>query len=160
MTCMLDQRTKENRRWYEYLEFSICSFGLNALLKVPPPRTFPRPVGGARSVTIHTVSSSEPLPRLPTEPVSRNRSQSVASTASSSPEPPSRLPHRGKTSQKYLTPFGNNAEESRSSMRPSRVIYRQSTLRGFSTVRAAQLVRFIYIDNLAPHVTYIVLDHC
>lgn len=117
---------KENRIWYEYHEFSTRSFGLNALLKVPPPRKFSRPVGGAGSVAIHM------------ESVPKNRFQSVDSTASS-PEPTIPRLHR----QEYPKPiFGKVAEkESRSSTRPSRAIHRQSTLRGFSKKRAAQLVR-------------------
>jgi hypothetical protein len=90
------------------------------------------------------------------EPLARNRSQSVASTSPELLEPTIHRPRqRGKTSQKYLKPiFGEDVEEeSRSSTRPSRTVYPQSKLRGFSTQRAAQLVRFIYIDKSAQHVT-------
>jgi hypothetical protein len=191
------------------LKFSLRSFGLNFLLKVPPPRRkYSRPPGGATSIIIsmeqpsHTQPYRSPSPfqlspspspfqqvhspspfqqvRSPSpfqeddgmnfarqvsgwgsaaihvEPVARNRSQSVASTASPEPFEPTKphSRHRGKTSQKYPKPiFGEGAEESRSSTRPSRVIHRQSTLRGFSTTRAAQLVRFIYINNLAQKIT-------
>ena len=179
----------------------ICSFSLNACFsKVPPPRNFSRPAGGARSVAIHM----EPVANLRrpsvenaessylmgkrnvegerserkdsgedgmnfsrqvsgwgsaathVEPVARNRSQSVASFASSEPFEPTKphSHHRGKTSQKYRKPiFGEGAEETRSSTRPSHVIHRQSTLHGFSTMRAAELVCFIYINNLAQEVT-------
>ena len=172
-----------------------------AFLKVPPPRSFSRPAGGARSVAIHmepvanlhrpSIENTESSyligernvegerserkdseeddgmnfarqvsgwgsAAIHVEPVARNRSQSVASTASPEPFEPTKphSRHRGKTSQKYPKPiFGEGAEESRSSTRPSRVIHRQSTLRGFSTMRAAQLVHFIYINNLAQKIT-------
>lgn len=148
---------KENKRWYEKFEISTSSSSLNALLKVPPPKKFSRPTGGAGSVAIHLkplarnsiVSSPDPYISGPRSDMTekddhvsvrsaRNRSQSTAS----SPEP---LDQRA---QKYRKPvFGEGVkEESRSSTRPSRrAIYRQSTLRGFSTQRAQQLVGFIFI---------------
>jgi hypothetical protein len=91
-------------------------------------------------------SSASPAPF---QPYQRDTNQS-----SSSPEPFQPYQHRrqrGKTSQKYSKPiFGEDAEEEpRSSTRPSQAIYRQSTLRGFANTRAAQLVRLIYVDNLA-----------
>ena len=81
------------------------------------------------------------------EPAAENRFQGVASSQEPLeppiPRPRQQQRQRGKTSQKYRKPiFGADAEEeSRSSTRPSRVIYPQSTLRGFSTTRAAKLVR-------------------
>lgn len=70
---------------------------------------------------------------------------------SPTPEPFQQYQHRRRRGKNYSKPiFGEDAEEeSRSSARPSRVIYRQSTLRGFAATRAAQLVHLIYIDNLA-----------
>ena len=138
---------------------------LNALLKVPPPRKFSRPTGGAGSVAIHL----EPLARnsivsSPDPYISRARSDKTeeddhisvrsargrSQSAAFSPEP---LDQRAQKCRKPV--FGEGVkEESRSSTRPSRrAFYRQSTLRGFSTQRAQQLVDFIYIDNLAPKVT-------
>jgi hypothetical protein len=128
-------------------------FGLNVLLKVPPPMKFSRPSGGTRSVVFQM------------EPAAKNRVQNNRPSSSPQPspspepfEPP--MPHprqhlrqRGKTHQKYSKPiFGEGAEEEfRSNTRPRRVVYQQSTLRGFSTTRAAQLVNSFYIDNLATH---------
>ena len=141
-------------------------------LKVPPPRKFSRPTGGARSAVIHL------------EPLARYRSQSIAYSASSTKEDDQmnegsvRNQSRSAASspdpldpniprqygQKYRKPvFGKGAEkECRSSTRPSRrTIYPQSVLRGFSIIRGEQLVRFIYIDNLAHEITTLYrLDTC
>jgi hypothetical protein len=144
-------------------------FGLNDLLKVPPPMKISRPSGGAKSITFQmkparnqSVTSSGPsfIPAQPSASPERFESPSLERFKSPSPERfESTIPHprrqhqhqRGKTSQKYSKPiFGDGTEEeSRSSMRPSQVIYPQSTLRGYSTTRAAQLVHLVYIDNLA-----------
>ena len=53
--------------------------------------------------------------------------------------------HHRQHSKRYSTPLFEDAEEARSRTRPSRNIFPQSTLRGFSTTRAAQLVRLDYI---------------
>jgi hypothetical protein len=151
-------------------------------LKVPPPRKFSRPSGGARSVTFQTkpagrvaspgpssIATNRPSATPePFQPPHQYRRQHDTSSPepfqpphqyrrqhdTSSPEtfqPYQHRRRRGKSSQKYPKPiFGEDTEEeSRSSTRPSHVIYRQSTLRGFATTRAAQLVYLIYIDNLA-----------
>ena len=135
---------KENKRWYKCLEFSIHLFGLKVLLKVPPPRKFSQPSGGARPVAIQM------------KPAAKNQGPSNQPSASPEPfRPPRPCPHPhqcqgGKTSQKYSEPiFGEGAEESHSTKHPSQVVFWQSTLCGFKTTRAAQLVNLIYIDNLA-----------
>lgn len=128
-------------------------------LKVPPPRKFSRPSGGARSVTFQTKPagrvaspgpssiamnrpSATPEPFQPPHQYRRQRDTSSPETF----QPYQHRRRRGKSSQKYPKPiFGEDAEEeSRSSTRPSQVIYPQSTLRGFATTRAAQLVCLIY----------------
>ena len=65
-------------------------------------------------------------------------------------------PKLGKTTVRENSKpvFGDNAEEdSHSSTKPSRqTIYPQSNLRGFSAIRAKQLVHLIYIDKLATYI--------
>jgi hypothetical protein len=136
---------KENRRWYENLEFLSKFVWPEFFLKVPPPRKFHRPVGGSGSVALHV------------EPAAHKGSRRAA-TASPEPNIPRPRPRqqqrrRGKTSQKSI--FGEGVEEEcRSSTPQSSNIYPQSILRGFSTTKAAQLVRLIY-RPFAQHVTFI-----
>src|ERR1700678_875274 len=130
---------------------------------------FSRPSGGAKSITLQmkparnqSVTSSGPsfIPAQPSASPERFESSTPERFKLPSPErlespiPHPRRQHRhqhAKTSQKYSKPiFGEGTEEEfRSSMRPSRVIYPQSTLRGYTTTRRAQLVHLVYIDNLA-----------
>lgn len=136
------------------------------VLKVPPPRKFSRPSGGASSVAfqmeparnrVHSVASPEPSSISTKQP-----SASPKHLQLPIPRPQQYQRQRGKNFQRYSTPiFGEDAEEdSRSSKRPSRVIYRKSTLRGFSTMRAGQLVHLIYIDKLTTCNLTFALDFC
>ena len=129
------------------LEFYLHSFGLNFLLKVPPPRRkYSRPPGGATSVIISMEEPSHTQPYY--------RSPSPFQPSKNCPR--QYQPKLGKTAvQKGSKPvFGDDAEEdSRRSTKPSRrTIYPQSTLRGFSAIRAKQLVHLIYIDKLATYI--------
>ena len=115
--------------------------------KVPPPRKYFRPSGGATSVAI---SVNQPSP----SPEHYQPSPSPSPFQLSTTRPRQHQRKLGKTVQKYSKPiFGEGAEEDfRSSTRPGRTIYPQSPLRGFSTTRAKQLVHLIYIDKLATKI--------
>ena len=158
------------------LEFSLHSFGLNFLLKVPPPRRkYSRPPGGATSVIIsmEEPSHTQPYYRSPSpfqqvrSPSSFQQVRFPQPSPSPSPFQPSPSPspfqpsknrprqYQPKLGKKDSKPvFGDDAEEdSRRSTKPSRrTIYPQSTLRGFSAIRAKQLVHLIYIDKLATYI--------
>jgi len=129
-------RQENKRRRYECFELSICSFGPNAFLKVPPPRKFSRPSGGARLVVfqmkpavknqVHfaTPSSTSPGPSS----IPMNQPSASPEPLPAEPSMPCPRQYRrqcGKTFQKgSKSTFGEDAEEeSRSSRRSSRVIY-------------------------------------
>ena len=139
-------------------QFLICLFGLNVLLKVPPPRKFPGPPGGAGSVVIrmqpkeknqvHFADSASPVPSSISTHQPPASSKPLPVTV-----PVSNPRQRGKAFRKGHQPiFGEGTEESRSNKRPaSQNIFPQSTLRGFTTLRAAQLVRLHLLFEKISH---------